>query len=313
MKVLRIVRVRRYLVLACALLAVFSVMLLVLMRRRQAQPDPAQMPAATAQVMEESSASLPPRQEEESLDGAELPPMDVLLSGLPRVEEPVEPRARRWSEPLMTPEEIAAAETIELWEVRAIWIGGELGLRRNEDLHDPDRLVTEMIAACDELVAFVERPDAVESAIDAYERTLAVMHDPERASDHFGPWFRLRFPTISSAGATAWAMQSLDRLLASEAMRERSIERADDLFDIFIRRDRIVKAVIEETGGDPWNNLQRWQLTQGAFILADNIAPQRIDAWLQRRGTDRRNVMWGNMPGGTDGFWEFIEREFLNK
>ena len=310
MKVSRTVPVWRHVVLACALLAVFSVMLLVLMTRLQAQP-------ATAQTMEESSASLPPRQEEGSLDGAELPPMDVLRSDFSRFKgSSFAPVFRTRWEPLMTPEEIAAAETIELWEVRAIWTGGKLNEMINADLHDPDRLVTAMIAACDELVAFVERPDAVESAIDAYERTLAVMHDPERAIEHFGPWFRLRYPDLTEnfpAFSAAWAMQSLDRLLASEPMRERSIERADDLFDIFIRRDRILKAVIEETGGDPWNNLQRWQLTQGAFILADNIAPQRIDAWLQRRGTDRRNVMWGNMPGGTDGFWEFIEREFLNK
>jgi len=298
---------------ALVILAVIGVLLL----REGGGHAPTDKAGEASESITESSAApadaaSPDPSFDNVLDDIELPLAEeeaALLSEVPRLTDPQEMKRkyRAQCKFVMTPEEIAAAETIDLWGRMATTL--DVDLHCFDDFNDPDRAIKEVLFWSDELVEFTRRPDAIDASINEYRRILAVLHDPEEAVRELGTRF-----SVFNAASITFAMRTLDRLLASEAMIDSTLEREDDLFRIYIERDRIIKAVMEEMGEDsPWSDATRWSLAQGAFLMADKISSERTEAWLRSMRTNRFNVMWGSIPGPPDPLWKFIEQEFLDK
>ena len=209
---------------------------------------------------------------------------------------------------IMTPEEIAAAETIDLWRRMSLTLF--LTIHSNSDLSDPERPIREILFWSDELVEFTIRPDALDASIDEYKRFAALLSQPDRGAHELqdmGPH------PFALAGA-GFELYTLDRMLASEAMIDRTLERADEFFRIYIERDRIIKAVMDEMGEDsPWNDGTRWDLAKGALRMADRISPERTEAWLSSLRAKGLKAVWESSTTPPDLFWDFVEQEFLDK
>jgi hypothetical protein len=171
----------------------------------------------------------------------------------------------------------------------------------------PEMGIKRILNWSDGLAAFVKRPDAVDASISEYQRFLPILREPERAPE-------LGLEGLRGGASLTFSLQGLDRLLASEAMIDRTVERADDLFRIYIERDGIIKAVIDEKGEEsPWNNGTRWALAQGAFLLAERMSPGQAQAWLDMMGTTKAFILWTNVRGGPEPLWDFIREEFLDE
>ncbi len=290
--------------------AVFAVVVVgvifSVIQRYRGAPQPPSEPAdgVTTETPGQSEALEKQAASDELLDMIKLPSSDRDLALLEDISAEVQRLRRRERGVGMTPVEIEQAETIDLWRTTIDEFSGRLLLLYSPV--DPERPVRYMLRRCDELAEFVRRPDALDVAIDEYREILAVLHDPNRLSEQFGEVYGLeaRGP-LGLSGITS-VMYTLDRLLASDEMIDRSIGRADELLRIYMERDRIMKAVME-TGTAPWNDGSRRQLSYAAQRIADRMAPDLTQGW------QRRVIEPGQRRWTLEEIWDLIEREFIDR